>query len=138
MDSQRNKELTKRVELFPELFDFYNEYDKLNITEDDKQAYEKYIEKLTPEQKEALQELPTAYIAEFRNLGGLVMPVIVELEFEDGSTELRRIPAEIWRRNNQQVSKLFLTDRPLKRLLIDPNRETADSSIRNNRFSSRD
>ena len=134
VDSQRNKDLVKRTDSFPELLDFYNEYDRLNVTDDDKQAYDKFIEKLTDEQRQALEDLPYAYVVKFKNIGGLVMPIIAELQFEDGSKEERRVPAEIWRRNNEEVTKLFVTDRPLTRISLDPFRETADASTWNNTF----
>ena len=134
VDSQRNKDLAKRIDAFPDLADFYNEYDNLNITDDDRKAFEKYQEELSDEQKETIENLPNAYIVEFKNVGGLVMPIIAELEFEDGGKEVRRIPAEIWRRNNKQVSKLFFTDKPLRAIHLDPHRETADASNWNNSF----
>ena len=134
LSEQRNAELPKRANKFPELQDFYNEYDPLNVTEQDKKAYEKMMEEMTEEQKETLGNLPNAYIVRFRNVGGLVMPLIVKLEFEDGSSEVRRIPAEIWRRNNKEVSKMFVTDKPVARISLDPLGETADSDDANNHY----
>ena len=134
VSSERNKDLPKRLEAFPELSDFYNEYDKLNITDDDREAYDKFLEKLTDEQQEAMDNLPNAYIVKFKNVGGLVMPIIAELEFANGSREIRRIPAEIWRKDNEEVTKLFLTDQPIAAIHLDPNGETADSSTWNNSF----
>ena len=134
VDSQRNEDLPKRTDAFPELMDFYNSYDDLTVTEEDKKAYEKFLKALSDENKELLENLPNAYIASFKNVGGLVMPIIAELHYEDGSTETRRIPAEIWRRNNEQVTKLFITEQPLTKITLDPNRETADSSVWNNTF----
>ena len=65
------------------------------------------------------------------------MPLILEMEFEDGSTESRFIPAEIWRRNNEKVSKLVITSKPLKQIQIDPRGQTADASDENNFFPRR-
>ncbi len=65
------------------------------------------------------------------------MPLIVELEFQDGTKEVRRIPAEIWRRNNRVVSKMFITEKPVKQIVLDPRGETADSSVVNNFFPRR-
>jgi len=137
LSEERNKDLPKRTQRFPELNDFYNEYDPLNVTEDDKKAYERLMESLSDEQKEMMENLPNAYLVEFRNVGGLVMPVIIELEFQDGTKEVRRIPAEIWRRNNQVVSKMLITDKPLKQISLDPRGETADADLENNFFPKR-
>ena len=135
--NERNKDLPKRIRKFTELQDFYNEYDELEITEKDQAAYEKYMDKLTDEQKEVLGELPIAYVVDFENVGGICMPLILQLEFEDGSKETRYIPAEIWRRNNEKVSKLFITEKPLKQIQIDPRKQTADASSDNNFFPRR-
>ena len=137
LSEERNADLPKRTQKFPELNDFYNQYDELNVTEEDKQAYEKFMEELTDEQKEMLSSLPNAYLVEFNNVGGLVMPLIVELQFEDGSRQLRVIPAEIWRRNNETVSKMFITEKPVKQIVIDPRGETADADVVNNYFPRR-
>ena len=67
----------------------------------------------------------------------LVMPVIMKLDFEDGTSEVRRIPAEIWRRNNELVSKVVITEKPLKQVQLDPQQETADSGSKNNYFPRR-
>ena len=135
--TERNKDLPKRINKFTDLADFSNEYDELDVTDDDKKAYEKYMEKLTDEQKETLSNLPNAYVVDFENVGGLVMPLILKLSFDDGTTEMRTIPAEIWRRNNLKVSKLVITEKPLKQIQIDPRRETADATVENNFFPRR-
>ncbi len=62
------------------------------------------------------------------------MPIIVQLNFVDGSHEIVRLPAEIWRENAQRVSKGFLSTKELKSIELDPSRETADASRDNNHF----
>ncbi len=137
VSEERNSDLPKRADKFPELKDFYNEYDPLSVTEFDSWAYERFMEGLTDEQRSTLDNLPNAYLVRFRNVGGLVMPLIIELEFQDGTKEIRRIPAEIWRRNNVEVSKMFITEKPVKQISIDPRSETADSDLTNNFFPRR-
>jgi hypothetical protein len=66
------------------------------------------------------------------NEGGLVMPVLLDLEFEDGSVESLRIPAEVWRSNSPSISKLIISEKVLTRVLLDPNRETADADLSDN------
>ncbi|MCH5374370.1 MAG: hypothetical protein JJ992_10355, partial [Planctomycetes bacterium] len=71
------------------------------------------------------------------NVGGLVMPIILEIQFADGQRQELRIPAEIWRRNCQEVSKLLITDAEIRSLTLDPYLETADVDVRNNYFPQR-
>ena len=137
LSQERNADLPKRTDKYPELNDFYNQYDALNVTEADKEAYEKFMDGLSDKQKEVLGNLPNAYLVEFRNVGGIVMPLIVELEYQDGTKEIRRIPAEIWRRNNEVVSKMFITEKPIKQIALDPRGETADAGVVNNFFPRR-
>jgi hypothetical protein len=70
----------------------------------------------------------------FENKGGLPMPIIIELEFEDGTTEVKRIPAEIWRFEDTIVSKIFITDKPVKQFTLDPFLETADIDRESNYY----
>ncbi len=74
----------------------------------------------------------TSTSSSFRNVGGLVMPIIVRVHYADNTNELVRIPAEIWRRNSQRVDKLFVTDKEIVRFELDPRRETADTEESNN------
>ena len=133
----RNAELPKLVDAKPELKDFYNEYDELEPTDDDRAAFEKFLGGLTDDEKELLETEANFYIVELENVGGLVMPVILELEFEDGETEEVRIPAEIWRRNADRVSKLLLTKKQVASITLDPHLETADIDLDNNHWPPR-
>ncbi|GAB4519514.1 MAG: M1 family metallopeptidase [Allomuricauda sp.] len=74
------------------------------------------------------------YDITFSNIGGLVMPILLEFEFEDGSTSYQEIPVEIWRQNERQVRKLFFFDKKVKSVVVDPNLETADVDTSNNTF----
>ena len=62
------------------------------------------------------------------------MPIIVELTFEDGTTEEHSIPALIWRKNSGSVSKLFITEKPIASVTVDPRQQTADTNKDNNIF----
>jgi len=132
-----DKQLPKRVEAFPELEDFYNQYDPLEITDDDRQGLQEFLDGLTDEQAELLEQKPYLYRVEIVNQGGVVSPLILELEFTDGKTEILRIPAEIWRRNNERVTKLLLLERPVKQITLDPFWETADVDVANNVYPPR-
>lgn len=130
----RNKKLPKRTDNFPELKDFYNEYDDLDVTDADRKKFEDQLKELKADEKKLLETQKYFYLIDLKNQGGLVMPVILKLTFEDDSSEMLRIPAEIWRLNNKSVSKLILTEKPLKSLTLDPHRETADTQLSNNEF----
>jgi hypothetical protein len=72
------------------------------------------------------------YEVSFTNKGGLVMPIIVEWTFTDGTKEVDRIPAQIWRKDEKHVTKVFLKDKEVASVLLDPMRETADIDETNN------
>jgi hypothetical protein len=74
------------------------------------------------------------YEVTLKNTGGLVSPVIIEWTYKDGSKELDRIPAEIWRTNESEVKKVFVKDKEVTNMVIDPNLETADVNVNDNIF----
>lgn len=123
-----------RVDKYPELADFYTKYDALAVTDNDREKYKKYYDALDTKQKKALESGMNYYILDFENKGGLVMPLILEMEYENGNKEVMRIPAEIWRKNNKTISKLVITDKPVKQFTLDPFLETADIDLKNNAF----
>lgn len=86
---------------------------------------------LTDEEKAKYADV-NLYEITFANKGGLVMPIIVEFTFEDGSKETQRIPAQIWRKNENSVTKLFLTRKKAVGIKLDPMKETADINENNN------
>jgi hypothetical protein len=71
------------------------------------------------------------YQLDLSNVGGLVMPVILEFHFVDGSKKEVRIPAEIWKLQDQ-VSKVFVFDKKVKQIILDPHKEIADVEKSNN------
>jgi len=72
------------------------------------------------------------YELSFGNKGGLVMPIIVEWTFKDGTKEIDRIPAQVWRYNENKVTKFFMKDKEVASIRLDPMRETADINEANN------
>ncbi|WP_430896587.1 MULTISPECIES: M1 family metallopeptidase [unclassified Paraflavitalea] len=72
------------------------------------------------------------YEITFSNKGGLVMPIIVEFTFKDGTTEVDRIPAQVWRLNEGKVTKTFMKDKEVVSIKLDPMKETADINTNNN------
>jgi len=74
------------------------------------------------------------YELTLKNSGGLVSPVVIEWTFQDGSKEIERIPAEIWRTNESEVKKVFVKEKEVTNIVIDPNQETADVNVDDNVF----
>ena len=72
------------------------------------------------------------YVLELANAGGLVTPVIVKVDYTDGTSEELRLPAEIWRIDNTKTAKLIATAKEIKALQLDPHEETADADVENN------
>jgi len=66
------------------------------------------------------------YEITFSNKGGLVMPIILEWTYKEGSKEIERIPAQVWRKNEKSVIKAFMKDKEVASIKLDPYRETAD------------
>ena len=86
---------------------------------------------LTDEEKAKYADA-NLYEITFINKGGLVMPIIVEFAFADGTKETKRIPAQIWRKNENKVTKVFYTNKKAVSIKLDPMRETADIDETNN------
>jgi len=72
------------------------------------------------------------YELQFSNKGGMVMPIIIEWTYKDGSHEIERIPAQVWRLNENTVKKVFVKDKEVASIRLDPMRETADIDENNN------
>ena len=74
------------------------------------------------------------YEVTFKNKGGLVMPLIIEWTFKDGSKEVEKLPAEIWRLNEEEVTKVFAKAKEVVNIRLDPEEETADTYTVDNNF----
>ncbi|MFZ4672075.1 MAG: M1 family metallopeptidase [Flavobacterium sp.] len=99
----------------------------------DYQALNEYINQhFTAEEKLTLNEPKYFYQVTFDKPGGLVMPIIIEIIFEDGTTENHYFPAQIWRVNDKEVSRTFATKKAIKKIVLDPKEETADIETANN------
>ena len=113
--------------------DFYNnEYDPFKWTILDTEEYDRYMNRLDEKEKKIIEEGLNYYQVDLSSPGGLVMPVILEFEYADGSKETHRIPAEIWRKGDKEVSKVFMTKKEVVRIVLDPLLETADIDRNNN------
>ncbi len=120
------------VESNSALKDFYNSYDEFAVTKEDQKAYREYLNSLSKEERDLLNAGYHFYQLTLRNKGGLVMPVIIQWNYQDGTSEIQRIPAEIWRLNENKVTKAFTKKKLVESIVIDPLRETADTDESNN------
>ncbi len=133
----RNSEVNKRTERYPDLIDFYNHYDPLDVTVKDREEAAKLIADLKTDEKALLKTQRQFYAIDFKNEGGLIMPIILKVKYENGNEETLRLPAEIWRSNSKRISKLILAKDRIVSLQIDPLEETADANLDNNHWPSR-
>lgn len=117
--------------------DFYTNYDPLKVTLADVQDYERFVAGLSEEEKALLNSGMNYYEITFENVGELVMPIIVQFTYKDGSTEVHRIPAEIWKLNDKEVTKVFPSEKEVVSVALDPFLEIADTDLSNNYWPAR-
>jgi len=131
---ERNAALPKRIDRFPELKDFYDSFDKASVLPSEKKKYEGLLKELNADHIDpALLKLArNFYLIEFSNVGGLLTPLILKLDYTDGSTEEIKLPAEIWRFNTEKATKLIVTKQELKAVTFDPRQELVDCDLENN------
>ncbi|MDA8621385.1 M1 family metallopeptidase [Psychrosphaera sp.] len=131
------------LESNPDVSDFYDENDRFTVTNKERNKYNSFLKGLKPWEKRvferAVAEDKNYYVIEFNNLGGLVMPILLQLEYADGTKEDRYIPAEIWRRSPKHVKKLVVTDKDKEvvGVVVDPTWDTADVNNENNMYPRR-
>jgi hypothetical protein len=130
----RNKTDIKQTinESDPNIDDFYAKRNLYKVDALDKKEYEEFVSKTDPKDLEMLNSNRQFYEIKFSNNGGLVMPLILEFTFIDDTKEVKRIPAEIWRMYEDKVSKVFIFEKELKSVRLDPFLETADTDLDNN------
>lgn len=117
---------------FPEMNDFYNSNDNWTVFKADRKKYEAYKSSLNENEKKLLEGGYNFYELDFDNLGGLVMPIILEFTFKDGSKETIRIPAEVWLKHEFSFTKTFVFKKEVVKIELDPFLETADTNRDNN------
>jgi hypothetical protein len=120
------------------LRDFYWRYAR-GLAKIDSSTYETIIpasvtETYTIEEKDSIAGNLGLYEITFSNKGGLVMPIILEWTFADGTKEVDRVGANVWRKNEQKVIKTFLKSKKVVSIKLDPFRETADIDEKNNNW----
>ena len=140
ISKQRNREdkdIKFVVDHDKTLQDFYYRYDRGQEKVDQTKEYtskREIFDKLSDKDKKDAKPV-YAYQLDFANKGGLVMPIILEFTFEDGSKLNDKINVQIWRHNEKNVSKSYVFGKKLKSVQLDPMRETADIDTSNNTWS---
>jgi hypothetical protein len=112
--------------------DYYNKTNQFAVKPWEKEGYQQYLASLTEEERAIVNSGKLFYELDLVNKGGLMMPVILQFTYEDGTKEIRRIPAEIWRQNNSKITKVFMVDKPVASFQLDPYLETTDIDVSNN------
>ena len=134
---QRNEDLRKAVNEDRSLRDFYNENDRFTVTNADRNKFTSSTRKLEDWEKELLDNEDHFTMVDFKNVGGLVMPVILEVTYDNGRSDIVRMPTEAWRQDPKKFSKLLITDREVESITLDPYLETADVDLNNNFYPAR-
>ncbi|MEM9390297.1 MAG: M1 family metallopeptidase [Bacteroidota bacterium] len=117
-----------------EMMDFGDTPEPFSLVETDPRYYGEFQNRVDDKAIMAKFADKNFYQVKFENKGGLVTPIIVEFTFDDGSKQVERIPAEIWRYNEQSATKVFAFDKQVTNIVFDPNKETADTNEEDNVF----
>lgn len=116
------------------LHDFYWKYSR-GIIPYDTTKYTQHVVQYDQPMDDSTKQLFRSkqfYELQFSNKGGMVMSIIIEWTYTDGTREIERIPAQVWRKNENHLTKVFIKDKEVKSIKLDPNRETADIDESNN------
>ena len=107
---------------------------EFNFSETNRNQYREFRNSVNDEAIKLANSDRNFYELTFKNTGGLVTPLIIEWTYEDNTKEIQRIPAEIWRFNEKEVTKVFIKDKVVKNIKLDPFKETADVNLEDNNF----
>jgi Peptidase family M1 domain len=132
--NREDKSIKFQTDVDTSLRDFYWKYDR-NLDSYDSTKYAVGTKASTEKMDEitaAKYAAKHAYELTVSNKGGLVMPIIIEWTYKDGTKEIERIPAQVWRLNEKKVVKTFMKDKEVASIRLDPFKETADIDEGNN------
>ena len=126
-----------RNRLRPLIFFEKNENDKGNLKEnsaiDNSKLLGNYLKENYSQEELDLIDVPKYYYeVVFNKPGGLVMPIIIDIKYEDGETVRKKYPAQVWRKNDSEVRKILTSNKKIIEIILDPDKETADIDERNN------
>jgi aminopeptidase N len=137
LQRDRAEGMVTQMDVDKDIVDFYTTYDPFKVTMLDVKDYEEYAKRLTEDEKKMINSDKYYYQITVENVGGLIMPLIFEFEFADGTTRRFKIPAEIWKMSEPTVTKVFALDREATSIALDPQLETADVELNNNFWPAR-
>ncbi|MEI9958211.1 MAG: hypothetical protein WDM90_18330 [Ferruginibacter sp.] len=136
MRNREDKKIVFATDADLSLRDFYWRYDrglaKVDSTPFEIKPSTAPIDTFTEAERYAIAGKKNMYELTFSNKGGLVMPIIIEWTFKDGTKEIDRIGVQVWRKNENKVVKTFMKDKEVVSIKLDPMRETADINENNN------
>ena len=128
----RNEVIRTMVDEVPATRDFYNSYNPFEVSAADREAYDRYRAGLSKEEAALLDAGYHFYGVTFENQGGLLMPLVLRFTLEDGTEEVKRIPAEVWLKNEDEFTKWFNFTQPVVQITLDPFLELADTDRSDN------
>jgi hypothetical protein len=117
--------------------DFSNGPEELTLTNTPQQLYGEFRSQVNDNAIRQKLDGKNIYEITFTNRGGLVTPLVIEWTYKDGTKEIEKIPAEVWRINEKEVTKVFIKEKEVTNILLDPNFELADVEVMNNSFPKR-
>ncbi|GAA4279797.1 M1 family metallopeptidase [Gaetbulibacter aestuarii] len=118
--------------------DFSNGPEVVPMTDSPDSDYGQFLSRIDNDEMRKAVSGKNIYEVTIKNVGGLVMPVTIQWIYTDGTTEIERLPAQIWRRNEYEVKRTFIKDKEVKEVNLDPNFEFADTDMSNNSFPKED
>ena len=119
--------------VFFDKFENDDENKKENEAIENSKLLNNYLkENYTEEEIQNLDIPKYFYEIVFEKPGGLVMPIIIDIKYEDGDVQRKTYPAQVWRKNDNEVRKLITSDKKISEIVLDPEKETADIDTRNN------
>ncbi len=114
--------------------DFSNGPEVINMTTTPDSAYGQFLSRINETEVRKQISGKNIYELTIKNIGGLIMPVTIEWIYTDGSKDIDRLPAQIWRRNEYETQQTFIKEKEVSKINLDPNFEFADINIENNSF----
>jgi hypothetical protein len=117
--------------------DFSGGAQEFTLTDTPEQLYGEFKSRVDDNAVRQKLDGKNIYQVKFKNVGGLVTPIVIEWTFKDGSKEIETIPAEIWRINETEITKVFVKDKEVVNVVVDPNSQIADVDAKNNVFPKR-
>jgi hypothetical protein len=111
-----------------------NGFEEFKVIETDTRFYREFLNRVDDEDVIKKNTGKNFYEVTFKNIGGLVTPLVLEWTYADGSVEIEKVPAEIWRYNENEITKVFTKEKQVINLKLDPMNELADTESSNNNF----